>query len=204
MVWWISDNTTYNNHDLSSMLMLHKITVTNSTSCTEDFIQSSLNVAKSTLPNLYQYGNKEGCFCNLNHTGFNWQSPCSCPPRNYYEWQSFEVKITSTCAEVGFWIGCETVGHFDRTNVLFWQNVEAVSTTILVLIIWLVFKVKFTKPVQTLVVQPIEGMIQLLSILSRDSVGYQNTLAYENFLVEEKEKIDSSDFSKEVLDEMET
>jgi len=77
-------------------------------------------------------------------------------------------------------------------------------TALVMVALWLVFDAKLTSPLRTLVVKPIEAMIQLLTILSQDPVGYQNTAIYKSFLVYEQESQERSNWSKEVIEGMET
>jgi len=204
MVWWMTSSTTSSSPALASMFTLHHMHTANSTHITKAYVGKSLDVARSSVvPELYQYDYPGGCFGLLNDT-FVWRSACL-PAEHHYDWQSFEVRVTNaSCERNGVAASCTTAGRFLRTQVLVRQSVQALWLTLVVLLLWLVFKVKFTKPVLTLVVQPIEGMIQLLSILSADPVGYKNTPVYQNFLDEEKERLEKSDWSKEVIDGMET
>lgn len=46
-------------------------------------------------------------------------------------------------------------------------------TTIFILVVWIIGVIAFAGPIMTLVVEPIERMVLLLSMLMKDPLGYQ-------------------------------
>jgi len=189
--------------ELGPMLMLHHLHAANSTRVTRAHVGKSLDLARaSALPGLYQYDCLGGCF-GLRDGAFVWQRPFQCaPPERAYPWQTFEVTVTH--AGCGTAARCTTAGRFLRTTVLFWQSVRVLLTALVAAALWIAFRARLTGSVRTLVVKPIEAMIQLLSILSQDPVGYQDTAAYQSFLAYERESQERSAWSKEVMEGMET
>jgi hypothetical protein len=62
----------------------------------------------------------------------------------------------------------------------------------------------FAGPIMTLVVTPIERMIRLLEILTRDPLGYQTTSSFRKFVEEDYEIAKMTSWSTSVLSGMET
>lgn len=50
---------------------------------------------------------------------------------------------------------------------------QELVTTLFILIVWIIAVTAFAGPVMTLVVEPIERMVMLLSMLMKDPLGYQ-------------------------------
>jgi len=97
-------------------------------------------------------------------------------------------------------------GLFDNSQILKDNAKVELVTTVLILFIWILGVASFAGPVMTLVVEPIERMVRLLSMLMKDPLGYQTTPQYKKLKREGDEIADKykSMWSKEVLKGMET
>ena len=51
--------------------------------------------------------------------------------------------------------------------------IRTLVTTIFILIVWIIGVIAFAGPIMTLVVEPIERMVLLLSMVMKDPLGYQ-------------------------------
>eukprot|EP00594_Rhizosolenia_setigera_P003692 CAMPEP_0178951726 /NCGR_PEP_ID=MMETSP0789-20121207/7392_1 /TAXON_ID=3005 /ORGANISM="Rhizosolenia setigera, Strain CCMP 1694" /LENGTH=760 /DNA_ID=CAMNT_0020632643 /DNA_START=606 /DNA_END=2888 /DNA_ORIENTATION=+ len=98
----------------------------------------------------------------------------------------------------------ETSGLIDiRHEVKISAAVELLAT-IFILAVWFFGVMAFAGPVMTLVVIPIERMIQLLGMLMKDPLGYQSTKWFKNFKKEEDNLAINTSWTVDVLKGMET
>ncbi|KAL7549343.1 hypothetical protein ACHAWF_012613 [Thalassiosira exigua] len=97
-----------------------------------------------------------------------------------------------------------TYGLFDNSEVTRSDAKVELVTEILLLIVWILGVASFAGPIMRLIVQPIERMVRLLSMLMKDPLGYQSTPQYRKLKHEEDEIASKSLYSKEVLKGMET
>ncbi len=95
--------------------------------------------------------------------------------------------------------GVFIVAAYNQTQSYYW-----ITLLIFFIIVWLWGVIGLVSPVMILVVVPIERMIQLLSMLTNDPLGYQMTKNYKKFSEEEDDVVNSSWWEKEVLEGMET
>eukprot|EP01082_Thalassiosira_pseudonana_P013601 g12334.t1 g12334 contig6:1719012-1722497(-) len=97
-----------------------------------------------------------------------------------------------------------TTGLFDNRRGVYEDAKVELFTTCFILLIWIVGVTAFAGPVMTLVVQPIERMVELLAMLMKDPLGYQNTAEYRQFMQKDQEVAEKSNWDTEVLKGMET
>jgi len=99
-----------------------------------------------------------------------------------------------------------TSGDFDNSQVNRDRAKVELLTEALLLFIWVLGVAAFASPVMTLVVEPIERMVRLLSMLMKDPLGYSSTPQYQQLMHEGDGLSDKykSMWPKEVLKGMET
>lgn len=97
-----------------------------------------------------------------------------------------------------------TIGYFITEEYNDKESFYQIILLACVIAIWLWGVVGLVSPVMTLVVVPIERMIQLLFMLTNDPLGYQMTKNFKRFAEEEDDVVNSSWWEKEVLEGMET
>jgi len=131
-----------------------------------------------------------------------------CADSDWNMLRDFEKLIIEVCTSQGNnSIECgevKTLGKFDTSGFVRGLAYINLLFTISVLFIWFFGVTAFAGPVMTLVVKPIERMINLLSMLMKDPLGYQSTKGYNAFVLEEDELTRNTKWTKEVLKGMET
>lgn len=97
-----------------------------------------------------------------------------------------------------------TFGLFDNRETTHNGALVELFATVFIIFIWVVGVTAFAGPVMTLVVNPIERMVQLLSMLMKDPLGYQNSPQYQDFISNDNDISNNTMFTKDVLKGMET
>ena len=167
----------------STMIVLH-----NQTS-NEQFANRSLAAAiGSSIPDLYSYELANGEV--RNYTFPEVETPLR--PR-----ETYIVTIEGND-------GGKTVGYFALKKERKERALVAILSTIFILIVWFFGVTAFAGPVMVLVVIPIERMVRLLSMLMVDPLGYENSPRYKKLMQEEDQITKNTQWTKEVLNGMET
>jgi len=157
------------------------------------FAKSSVDIARSTvIPSLFKYTR-----VNETSTMFSEQYFDASHLRDH---EILKVDVGRSGSDE------YTFGQFDQSRQL--RDVAKIElvTTIIILVVWALGVASFAGPIMTLVVDPIERMVRLLSMLMKDPLGYQSTRQYRN-LKRESEEIAhryKSVWPREVLKGMET
>jgi len=184
---WHEDDTT----QVMTMLTLHGQTAS------AKFAELSVSTARSSvIPSLFKYTR-----ANETSTIFSGTYDLSNGDVNdLREREILSVDVTRKGSDV------YTSGQFDYSQVTTDSARVELVTTILILFIWVLGVASFAGPVMTLVVEPIERMVRLLSMLMKDPLGYQSTPQFQQFKHEGDEIADKykSMWPKEVLKGMET
>ena len=184
---WSEDDTT----NVMTMLLLHGQTAN------PNFANMSLNVARSSvIPTLFHYTRADETDVIFSETYE--LSPEGWDVNDLRAREIYSVNVTQESSDV------YTSGQFDNSQVTMdWAKVELV-TTIVILCVWVLGVASFAGPVMTLVVEPIERMVRLLSMLMKDPLGYQKTPQYRTWKKEGEESAEKSLWPKDVLKGMET
>jgi len=95
-------------------------------------------------------------------------------------------------------------GLFDNSQSIKNEAMVEIIATFFVILFWFAGLICFSGPVAMLVIAPVEQMVRLLGMLSRDPLGYQSTPAYKQFLKDEDKMTQNTGWSKEILRGMET
>ncbi|KAL7538058.1 hypothetical protein ACHAXR_008250 [Thalassiosira sp. AJA248-18] len=183
---WSEDDTT----KPMTMLTLHGQTAN------AKFADFSVNVARSSvIPSLFNYTR-----ANLtdDSTIFSGTYELNNDVRDLREREVLSVEVYSDGSSV------YTSGQFDNSQVTRDNAKVELVTTILILCVWILGVASFAGPVMTLVVEPIERMVRLLSMLMKDPLGYQSTPQYRKLKQEEDAIANKSMWPNEVLKGMET
>merc|ERR1719215_1390700 len=98
----------------------------------------------------------------------------------------------------------ETKGWFSIQRQVRASAKGQILATVLTIFIWIVFSLLFSDPVMSLVVVPIERMVRLLGMLTRDPLGYQMSTKFKLFMEEDEDIVKRSGWTKEIFDGMET
>lgn len=161
------------------------------------FAEFSVNVAHaSVIPTLFSY--ERGDF---NSTIFSetYQLSNGNDINDLRDREILSIRVSVEGSDV------YTHGLFDNSQ---WTKDDAkveLVTTILILIVWVLAVASFAGPVMTLVVEPIERMVRLLSMLMKDPLGYSSSPQYRELKQEDDEvAFKSIMWPKEVLKGMET
>mmetsp|Transcript_2956 Transcript_2956/g.4240 ORF Transcript_2956/g.4240 Transcript_2956/m.4240 type:complete len:1015 (-) Transcript_2956:227-3271(-) len=117
------------------------------------------------------------------------------------EKEKLEVKVTGTLNGQD---ECTTTGLFSRKKHIVSKAMNEILATVFVLFVWVVGSMAFSSPVMVLVVVPIERMVRLLGMLTRDPLGYQMSRKFKLFMKEDEDIVKRSGWTKEIFDGMET
>eukprot|EP00956_Cyclotella_meneghiniana_P004350 scaffold5312_cov71-Cyclotella_meneghiniana.AAC.4 len=181
---------TYTENDgtpVMTMILLHGQTKNGK------FANKALNIAKSSVvPNLFSYQryNESDVLISENWTLDSGRTLADIRVR-----EMLNITIHSNLAD--------TNGLFDNRYVIKGGAMTELITTLLLLALWILGVTAFAGPVMTLVVEPIERMVILLSMLMKDPLGYQNSQEYIT-LMEEENWHNIPNWENEVLKGMET
>jgi len=164
------------------------------TTANEKFANFSIGVArKSVIPSLFYYATRNESsviyehFYHLEMGG------------NSDDIRARDI-MNVTCVKEG--TGVYTEGLFDNRQAAFDDGLVEFMSEIFILLIWVLGVMGFAGPVMLLVVQPIERMVNLLSLMMQDPLGFSSSSEYRR-LNDEDDEIDSM-WPKEVLEGMET
>ncbi|KAL3785884.1 hypothetical protein HJC23_008772 [Cyclotella cryptica] len=159
------------------------------------YATKALNIARSSVvPNLYQ-------FQRYNDTGLVLSQTYELDSgRTLNDIRVREILNISIYSAVD----TQTIGLFDISKNVNEQALEELVTTIFILVVWIIGVIAFAGPIMTLVVEPIERMVMLLSMLMKDPLGYQNSPQFHRLMEEEHLTDPNSNWDKEVLKGMET
>jgi len=97
-----------------------------------------------------------------------------------------------------------TMGEFDERKKVVGLNVVEMLMAAFTGLLWFFGVRGLVTPVMTLVVIPIERMMQLLRMLMKDPLGYQSSELYKKFQMDIARDNAENGWSEEVLDGMET
>ena len=97
-----------------------------------------------------------------------------------------------------------TRGYFSLEDQVEAEAVLQILVTLFAITIWIVGARMFSSPVMSLVATPIERMVRLLGMLTRDPLGYQSSLKFKLFQSQEENIVKQSGFTQEALAGMET
>jgi len=187
---------TYREADISTSVttvMLHVQTIglasmTNSTNL-DRMIDLALESARMVQPTMYKYDFANG-------TSVLWDVP----PYNLQNLRASEtLNITVTSLD-----GPTTSAYFIIRDYSLYQSVVLVVSEAFIVLLWVLGITGFAGPIMTLVVTPIERMIRLLEIITRDPLGYQTSPRFKNFVEEEYEIAKMTSWETNVLNGMET
>jgi len=154
------------------------------------FSSTALDVARKTsVPFLYQY-----FFANGTVVTF----PSSIYDVNTLKERDF-ITYTVNSSQTGITSAIFIIKEDNQHRAATWLTLNA-----FIIIIWLWGVVGLVGPVMTLVVVPIERAIRLISMLTKDPLGYQKSEDYKRFVEEEDDVTRGSHWEKEVLQGMET
>jgi len=169
----------------STMLLLHSQTEK------AGFKDLAIEAARSSVvPNLFEYVDDNGVVTTYSLPSGN--DPASLRPREMYR---ILVKDTQNRT---------TSGLFSNKHVTDGNALAMLVSTIFILLVWFFGVTSFAGPVMTLVVAPIERMIRLLNMLTRDPLGYQSSDKYKKFVREEDLFTKNTKWTRDVLKGMET
>mmetsp|Transcript_20885 Transcript_20885/g.45261 ORF Transcript_20885/g.45261 Transcript_20885/m.45261 type:complete len:875 (-) Transcript_20885:15-2639(-) len=184
---WYEEDTT----KVMTMLTLHSQTAN------AKFAEFSVNIARaSVIPTLFNYTR-----ANEMSTIFSETYELS-NGNNLNDLREREILIVDVRMNGS---DVYTYGKFDNSQVTIEHARVELVTTILILIVWVLGVASFAGPVMTLVVEPIERMVRLLSMLMKDPLGYSSSPQYRELKQEDDEVSDKSMmWPKEVLKGMET
>ena len=100
--------------------------------------------------------------------------------------------------------GLESAAEFVFRDETVHQAIVEMVATLFIVFVWFFGVLAFAGPVSALVVVPIERMVKLLGMLMMDPLGYQSTQKFKTFLIEEENLIETTGWTREVLQGMET
>jgi hypothetical protein len=139
-----------------TMILLHGQT------SNSKFAERSLNIARSVVPTLFYYQryNETGSIINETYTLNSGRTSEQMRAR-----EILNITVQSDLAN--------TTGLFDNGAAVSGLFLTEIAITLYMLILWVIAVTAFAGPVMTLVVEPIERMVALLSLLMKDPLGYQ-------------------------------
>lgn len=172
---------------IKTMVVLHTQTMT------PFYVERSLTAAiSSSVPTLYEYHPVDGSLIDFTNPNVN-NNGTGLTDRN-------KMNITIVNRDgTG-----QSSGLFDNSQSIKHEAMVDILATLFVIFFWFAGLISFSGPVAMLVIAPVEQMVRLLNMLSRDPLGYQSTLAYKQFLSDEDKMTYHTGWSKEVLKGMET
>jgi len=163
-----------------SMMILHK--QSNDT----EYSSRAIAAARSnTLSNMYKYTFANGTMEDFEDRSFLREKDiCVITVEDYYDGS--------------------TSGYFDISLVKRNQAIFNIIMSIFIMVLWLMSNLLFSGPVTILVIVPIERVIQLLRMLMKDPLGFQNSIKFRTFAREESKLVENTAWTSEVLQGMET
>ncbi len=183
--------STYTEHsatNIKTMVVLHAQTKI------PEYTNRSLDAAvSSSVPMLYEYypvGATEPYYPNPNIQG---KDITTLSDRNI-----LNITIIDGVTRM------KSNGLFDNSQSIKHEATVDIIATLFVILFWFAGLIAFSGPVMMLVIAPVEQMVRLLGMLSRDPLGYQSTPAFKQFLKDEDKMTQNTGWSKEILKGMET
>jgi len=143
------------------------------------FAELSIDIARdSVIPSLFNYTRT-----NSTTTTSYLYALSNVHVRDLREREMLTVTVNREGSEA------HTAGHFDISQHRHDLAKLELVQTIFMLFFWVLAVASFAGPVMTLVVEPIERMVRLLSMIMKDPLGYEGTPQYRN-LEHERDDID--------------
>jgi len=153
----------------------------------------ALELARSSsVPELYSY-----TFANGSDVAFPIEG---LHPNNLRENEKLRIQVT----EITTTNQVTTIGEFSIRSRVYYMSLNELMVLLFILLVFVLSVKAFSGPVMSLVVIPIERMIRLLSMLTRDPLGYQSTPKFKNFIADEGNIAKTTRWDEEVLKGMET
>jgi len=204
---------TYSEQDftpVSAMVMLHGLS-------NKEFAARALDATRlSAIPNLYQYETYNETDSTDDYTK-NYVDldvstiKCSLPgvkvrsSSNLTDMLRPRERLTVVVKTLkNDEVVYKTTGYFCMREHQQGVAITAILSTVFILLIWLVGVTAFAGPVMVLVVIPIDRLIRIISLLTKDPLGYESSAKYKALKREEEEMSQKLWWTKEVLEGMET
>ena len=166
----------------AAMVVLHHQTMDNR------FRMKALHAAtNSSVPNMYIYEPSNAGPIEFSLSGVE----------SLKDWERIRYIVND-------FDGLASAAEFVYRDETVQQAVVEMVTIFFIVLVWFFGVQAFAGPVSALVVVPIERMVKLLGMLMMDPLGYQSTQKFKTFLIEEEDLIETTGWTREVLQGMET